>query len=343
MRLLITTQAVDQDDPVLGFFVHWITEIAQHVEAVEVICLKEGLHTLPMNVRVHSLGKEERRSRITYVFRFFRYMYRLRRDYDAVFVHMNSEYVVLGGLWWRLWNKRIYLWRNHWSGGLKTMIAIWFSTNVFCTSKHSYTAQFKKTKIMPIGVDIAAFGATGDVARTPHSILFLARLDESKRPDLFVEALERLHERGVAFTASIVGNPTDPSSAYAHALRNRAATLSLEGVLTLKPGVSYREVPKVFAAHDIFVNLSRSGMYDKTLVEAAAAGCLVLASSDDYAAEVDQRLVFADGDLDDLTKKLEALLSLPETDRAALRTLLDAFARKHSLPEMANRLAEELV
>ena len=56
-RLLITTQAVDLDDPVLGFFHRWIEEFAKHCESISVICLKEGRHDLPDNVHVYSLGK----------------------------------------------------------------------------------------------------------------------------------------------------------------------------------------------------------------------------------------------------------------------------------------------
>src|SRR5580704_11376753 len=97
MRLLICTQAVDLDDPVLGFFHRWIAELSKRCERVHVICLKEGRHELPANVFVHSLGKEGGRSRVKYLLNFYRYIRELRGEYDAVFVHMNSEYVVLGG------------------------------------------------------------------------------------------------------------------------------------------------------------------------------------------------------------------------------------------------------
>lgn len=42
MRLLILTQAVDLDDPVLGFFHRWIVEFAKRFDTIEVICLKAG-------------------------------------------------------------------------------------------------------------------------------------------------------------------------------------------------------------------------------------------------------------------------------------------------------------
>jgi len=58
MKLLIITQAVDTTDSNLGFFHGWIEEFARHCSKVTVICLREGKHSLPTNVRVLSLGKE---------------------------------------------------------------------------------------------------------------------------------------------------------------------------------------------------------------------------------------------------------------------------------------------
>ena len=113
MRLLIVTQAVDTEDSALGFFHRWIQEFATHCESVHVICLKEGAHDLPANVSIHTLGKEGGRSRVKYVTRFYRYVFGLRAEYDAVFVHMNPEYVILGGAYWRLTGKKIALWYVH--------------------------------------------------------------------------------------------------------------------------------------------------------------------------------------------------------------------------------------
>ena len=57
MKLLIVTQTVDTDNPILGFFVRWIEEFAKHCEKIAVICLHEGEYTLPSNVEVYEIGK----------------------------------------------------------------------------------------------------------------------------------------------------------------------------------------------------------------------------------------------------------------------------------------------
>src|SRR5512146_1469044 len=113
MKLLIITQKADRNDPILGFFHRWLIEFARHFDSVLVICLEEGEHDLPANVRVMSLGKERRRSRGAYVARLLSIAWRERQSYDAVFVHMNPIYIVLCGLLWRLLHKPIALWYTH--------------------------------------------------------------------------------------------------------------------------------------------------------------------------------------------------------------------------------------
>jgi len=73
MRILIITQKVDLDDPLLGFFHRWLEEFAEHTECVHVVCLEEGRHTLPQNVAVTSLGKERGASRLEYLATFYHY------------------------------------------------------------------------------------------------------------------------------------------------------------------------------------------------------------------------------------------------------------------------------
>ena len=144
MKLLIITQKVDKNDSVLGFFHGWIVEFAKHCEKLTVICLYKGEYDLPENVKVLSLGKETGRSRLKYVFRFYKYIWKYRKDYDNVFVHMNHIYVVLGGTFWKILNKKIILWYNHISGSVSLNIALFFVNYICFTSPFSYVARKNK-------------------------------------------------------------------------------------------------------------------------------------------------------------------------------------------------------
>ena len=339
-RLLMTTQIVDLDDPYLGFAHRWIEELAKHYESIEVICLKEGRHALPHNVRVHSLGKEHGVSRAAYVWRFLGYIWKLRRAYDAVFVHMNQEYVLLGGLYWRLSGKRVYLWRNHYVGNWLTNIAVAISTKVFCTSTHSYTARFKKTTLMPVGVDTDLFSPQRSTDRRHHSILSLGRVAPSKNVHVLIEALGLLKKQEVDFAATICGPVSDP--VYIEQLEKRARNLGIGHMIQWRGGVSHDKTPAVYTAHEIFVNLSKSGMYDKTIFEAAASGSLVLTTSRDFSTLVDKRLILNTDTPEEVAEKLRVLLSLQQHERERLQQDVTSVAQSHSLGEWGRRIALEI-
>jgi glycosyltransferase involved in cell wall biosynthesis len=337
MRLLIATQAADAHDPALSFFLPWITSLAPHFDHIHVICLKQGEHPLPSNVTVHSLGKEEGQSRVKYVFRFYRYLFSLRKEYDAVFVHMNSEYMALGGIFWRLMGKRTVLWRNHVLRGFSTWLGAHIAHTVLYTSPSSYTARFKNGVRMPIGIDTNRFMPAASVEK--NSILFLGRLDEIKHPDVFVKALELLKERGVSFKADIVGEPTDPASGYAHMVRNRAATLALEGDLAMHPAVSNTETPALYASHAIYVNLTPSGSFDKTIGEAASSGAIVVAANNVVRDLIPKEMLVNPVVPESVATGIEYALKMKPAERAALSAKLREWViREHSLALLTERL-----
>lgn len=337
MRLLLVTQAVDIEDPYLGFFTRWIEEMAPRFESIEVVCLKSGTYALPANVRVHSLDKERGRvSRLRYAWRFLALAWKLRRGYDAVLVHMNQEYVLLGGFLWKLLGKRIYMWRNHHVGSAFTRIAASFCTKVFTTSRHSYTAKYRKTMLMPVGVDTERFHPDERVARKKHSILFLARMSPSKDPLMLLEALHILDEKGIAFTATFAGPVLPEHESYYRSVIARAEAYGLSDRVAFLPGIPNHELPDLYRAHEAFVNCARSGMFDKTIFEAAASGCFVLALSDDFAAEAGESFHFRNAG--ELAGRLEAFLA----GRGGTDERLRETVQKNSLRATMEALASEI-
>jgi len=339
MKLLVVTQALDLDDPTLSTYHGWVAELARQFEHVEVVCLKAGRHDFPGNVSIHSLGKEKgARSPIMYGLRFLDLVWRLRGSYDAVFVHMNQEYLLIAGWLWASMGKRMYLWRNHYAGSFLTDIAAAFCIKIFCTSRHSYTAKYRKTQFMPVGVDSSRF-VPGTV-RAPNSILFFGRISPSKRPELLIDALELLKQRGVPFTASIVGSSLPKDQGYHESLRQRVDHAGLAEQVTFLSGVSNTQAPTVFATHEIYVNASPSGMFDKAIFEAAASGCLVLATSDDFSRLAGD--IFSFSDAVSLADRIESLRA-SSTSHEALRSSLIRLAQEQSLSRLGAQLRDAIL
>lgn len=342
MKLLILTQTVNRNDPALGFFHRWIDEFAKHFESIIVICLEEGAHELPKNVRVLSLGKEKKKSRLQYIHRFYRFIWNERKNYDSVFVHMNQEYVLLAGMLWKLLGKKIFLWRNHPAGSFLTDLASVFCDGVFCTSKFSFTAKYKKTEFMPVGVDLENFKSVDSVSRVPQSILFLGRITPVKRPDLLIDALIALRVKFPNITGSIYGNALPKDEQYFLELKEKVKKAHAENYITFYKGIPNAETVAVYSAHDIFVNLSPSGMYDKTMFEAMACGCLLLASNDNLWGQISDDFIFKQGDFGELTNKLEKLLKNTLVEKVDAVKELGSFTEKHSLKELGKRLFESI-
>jgi glycosyltransferase involved in cell wall biosynthesis len=288
MRLLILTQVVDPGHSNLGFFDAWIREFSKHCESVEVICLQEGAHNLPENVLVHSLGKEVRVSRIVYLIRFYRYIWTLRRGYDAVFVHMNPEYVVLGGLFWRAWGKKVGLWYVHKSVTLRLRLAVMIANTVFTVAPESFRLKTRKLAVVGHGIDTNLFRPQIRTASSVLRIVTVGRVSSSKGIDKMLEALDVLCARGIRLTFSIVGAPiTAADQPYEAQLKQTIASKPYASSVAMRGALPNRELPEVLRESDVFVNISATGGYDKAVLEALACGVPAISSSDSFRPFLD--------------------------------------------------------
>lgn len=256
MKLLICTQAVDNEDPILGFFCRWIEEFAKHCEKVTVICLREGNHSLPSNVEVISLGDA---SRLTRVWRLWRASIARRHEYNTVFVHMNPEYILAAGFLWRLMHKHITLWYTHKSVNLKLRIAVLFTHLVFTASAESFRLRTKKLQVMGHGIDTDFFSPNTDTVRGDW-LLSVGRLMPSKRHDLAIRIAAR---EGKELRIAGEGSEREHLEALARELGARVRFL---GALTQS------QLRDEYRKASYLIHTSETGSLDKVVLEALACG-----------------------------------------------------------------------
>jgi len=284
MRLLLVTQVVDQHDPILGFFHAWVIEFAKQVEQIEIICLREGTHSLPENVRVHTLGKKEKGRgvfvRVAYIIRFFSVLWKLRNSYDAVFVHMNPEYVVLAGWWWHLTGKRIGLWYTHKHVGIWLRVAEWFSHYVFTASKESFRLASKKVQVMGHGIDVDAIPERTTSEEGTTRFITIGRIAPVKNLLLQIEALALLPSTFRWSYVCVGGPATIEDKEYAELVRARAQELSLGARVMFTGPLPHTEALQALSNADVFIHTSDTGSLDKVLLEALAAGLRIVTTSD---------------------------------------------------------------
>ena len=336
-NMMIITQKVDTNDPVLGFFHRWIEEFAKHAERVEVLCLFLGAHALPPNVFVRSLGKEKGYSKLRQLARFWKYCARLTPQIDGVFVHMNAVYVPLGWLFWKLHRKKIILWRNHPQGGVLARIAYALADRILYTSPFAHAARHPRSQRMPAGIDTEFFRCDQRVVRKPNSILCLGRISPIKHLETVIEAARLLLKKNTSFTLSVIGSPTNPEDyAYEKNLRKNAWELVERGNVVFSPGVPQQEVPRLYNSHEIFVNATPVGSYDKTVLEATACETLTTTSNVSFSDVVPKERLFTQGDSQSLADNIDAMLQISAEEK---KRLAGEYRRRvierHGLAELA--------
>ncbi len=334
MKLLIVTQKVDATDSNLGFFVRWIEEFAKYCEQVTVICLEEGKYHCPENVQVCSLGKDRFTlkdlrfklwRRLLYAVRFVRYIVRKRKEYDSVFVHMNPEYALLGGLFWRLAGKKSALWYVHKEVNWRLRLAALLVDRIFTASPESCRLRSRKVEVVGHGIDVSYptfdFRKSNvgdcDTTNVAHTnkikpfpertnvvrglrLLTVGRIVPVKDLRTLILGFMKLRERFPEAEMSIVGEPiTERDRAYLTEIRRIASS----GV-RFCGGVSHEELPRLYAEATAFVHASRTGSIDKAVLEALAVGLPVFTSSEAFSGEIPAVTKFEQGNPENLAEKI---------------------------------------
>ena len=130
---------------------------------------------------------------------------------------MNQIYVVLVGLYWRLFGKKIGLWYAHGTNSWSLRVAARLAHHIFSSTRYGFpifgSAIDKKVIVTNQGIDVDIFSpreVTKDI-----DLLTIGRLSPSKNLELLLAVLKNLQtDRPIRLT--IIGSAaTDPDQEYA--------------------------------------------------------------------------------------------------------------------------------
>ncbi|MDO8183820.1 MAG: glycosyltransferase [bacterium] len=339
MRLLVITQKVDAADQVLGFMVDWLRVLATKVESLEVICLERGEFNLPTNVRVHSLGKEASQNRLKYLVNFYRYLWLLRNDYDAVWVHMNQVYVILGWPVWWWQNKKISLWYAHGAVSWSLKLAEKLADVIFTSSSGGFRLTSKKLKVVGQGINTEHFNFKPAEPRQAGLLVSVGRISKVKKQVDLVKSLASLDNKN--WRLEFYGAPvTAADQIYDQDLAQTITDLGLKSRVILAGPVSYKDLPARLRRVEVFVTMSQTGSLDKAVLEAMAMGVIPVVLGHNFNSVLGsyQDDLAADNEVD-WQAKVEKVLALPievkQTWRANLRSQI---VDHHSLDNLMNQI-----
>jgi len=321
MKLLILTQKVDINDDILGFMHGWIEEFSKRCEKITVVALGVGEYKLPKNVKVLSLGKETGESKIKYLINFYKYILQERHDYDTVFVHMNYEYVILGGWYWRLVGKKIALWYVHKQVSFHLKLAEKIANVIFTVSKESFKIKTDKLKIIGHGIPVEFFKnpqAINYKKGDKLKIISVGRITKIKNLDTLIRACIILKKEDLNFEVSLVGPVvSEEDKKYFGYLKQLISENNLNEEIKFLGSVPNHKINEYYWNSDISVNLCPSGGVDKAILESMAAGLLVLVSNvalEEYFGKYKSILVFEEKNAQDLANKIISLISRTDLD-----------------------------
>lgn len=284
MKILVITQKVDLNDPVLGFFHAWLKKLSQKAE-LSVIANGTGGYNLPQ-VQVCSLGKERGAGRVRRFFRYQRLLLEILPKVDGIFFHMCPEYVLAAFPVLFFIRRKSVLWYVHKSVSRKLWLAEKLVDKIFTASPESFRLPSKKVVITGHGIDTEHFrplprSERGNVIK----LLAAGRVTPSKNLEFLLEVLEILQHRILdkKIILDIAGSPVLPADyGYQERIKALIETRGLGAAVAFLGPKLYDEMSLVYAEHDILLHASETGSIDKVVIEAMAAGLAVVSSSEAF-------------------------------------------------------------
>jgi len=333
MRLLIVTQTLDSDDPILGFFHRWVEEFAKRFTHVTVVALNVGAHSLPANVSVHTLGKELGLERFPRTLRYIGLLFRLRNEYTHVFAHMNPEYVIGGGWLWRFLGKKIGFWYVHGTVSNRLKLAAFFAHRIFTASRESCRIDNPKVTIVGHGIDTGLFSPKGNPQRP--ALITTGRISPSKHLEVVIDAFSRLKSMSPSATFVIAGGAGSPQEEqYADTV---GAAAKAAGVRVIPP-VPHREIPALLKDASVFISASETGSLDKAVLEAMSAGVVPITSNPAYAPMLAPLSLHVARTPEAFAAKCLELFSNQARLARLSQTVRDEIVRHHSMPRLMDVL-----
>ncbi len=350
MKLLIVTQKVDINDDNLGFFHCWLEKFSEKLEKLYVICLWEGRHNLPDNVQVYSLGKEKGYSKMRQFFLLQKFLFKILRDADGVFVHMCPIYAILSFPLAKLFRKKTLLWYLHKSVNWKLKLAGKLTDKILTASSESCRLKNRnKIEIVGHGIDIDKFQTTNyKLQTTNYKILCVGRISLIKDQETLIEAVDILiNQKDIKnLELKIIGSPLENyEKEYYKKIKNLVKDKNLENYVEFSGSIFHKEMPQYYQNNDVLINLCPTGGIDKVVLEAMACKMPVLLCNRAFEkdlAEYKDILFFQEKNSQNLAQKILGLKNLNNKIKIELGNYLrNQIVQNHDLDNLVKKIVNE--
>jgi len=343
------TQKVDIEDDVLGFIHGWVEKLAEKLDGLYVICLAAGKYHLPEKVKVYSLGKEQGISKLGQLLRFQKFLLRHIGEVDGVFCHMCPIYAIAATPLTKIFRRKLVFWFAHYRKSFTLWLADFLASEVVTSVAQAHPIKTKKLKIIGQGINIEKFRAQEQIPDDKFNVLFLGRITPIKKLEVLIEALNILvNQKNIKnIHLEIVGAPSEikGDAEYFEKIKNLAKEFNLENFVSFRGRVPNYQTPQIYNQADLFVNLARTGGFDKAILEAMACQTPVLicnlAFREIFPKDWQELLIFEEGNPLDLAEKIFNLINMPQDQKKIIgQKLREIIIENHSLNHLADKLIQ---
>ncbi|MFH1620605.1 MAG: glycosyltransferase [Patescibacteria group bacterium] len=326
-RTLICAQAVDENDPLFGFFVPWLRKFAEHGDAI--VCalrVSDPLPDLPSNIEIRASRLKGSKSRFAVLWNVAKISWQERFCYQSVFIRGDAQYLACLGWLWRLLGKKIVFWYTHYTvKGPWFWLAVPWANDIVTAVPESNPLE--SALLIGHHLDIEKFkpAVTSPQVHIAPKVLLFGRISPVKRVAWMVRVLTPLLEAG-RVDLTVIGKTTDEAS------RQELKTILPPMAHWEERDVPNREAPEIYKNFDIFINATPGSM-DKTILEAAASGLVVMAATKGLARGLFEGLYWLRfGNEEEFTEALDKILAMSAEQRKTVSLQLREWVmRQHSM------------
>jgi glycosyltransferase involved in cell wall biosynthesis len=175
------------------------------------------------------------------------------------------------------------------------------------------------------------------------SFLYVGRFSPVKHVDSIVLAFVAYSKASkVSINLDIYAASLGRDAEYEKLVREKAG---IAPSIHFQGAARYEALPQIYRTHDVLLNATESGSFDKVLFEAMASGCLVVASNGGYRDMVPEKYRTAlcpkDTTAPAFESSLKALVDISAEDRELFRKKMrEIVVQKHSLECLITKIVE---
>ena len=351
MKLLVINFVMDQDSPVLAWQHGVVTRLAARCERVVVLTERVGRCPLPSNVEVHRVPRAFtsplRMLGVRALMNAPVWRWCARERFDAVFVHMNADWVYRLSPCWMQFRLPVLLWYAHGTVTPRLHRALARATCVVTSTPDGFRIPSPKVRVIGQGIDTDLFHIPA-ARSTNATIAAVGRVSRRKSVDLMIEALAWLksHAPHAPWQLRIIGPAlTADDATYREELDRLVKRRGLERDVHFEGPRPLPELPEVYHSAFAHLNLSDTGSMDKAILESLACGCPTLSSNVAIRSLLEPfpELILRSRAAADIGRQIAGLYARRQTlEPAALRALVAGQHDADSYIERVHQILREL-